>query len=203
MVGISGRRDRQIQLFKDEYGNEVVVFGCWESWEEYYKRYWRVGLDPDYQWQWKQNYPELVVEDILSVWDRLNRKDEEWRRNWLYADLLKRGVNKWLFVRYMLIRYKKLVADWRNGAYNLMTKYEGEIDKRWLGCDIFWNVYKYGYWKGYYDAMRKVRADLKTMCITPRYVVWNGERPGFVVDRKISRGWLELVKKLYNVRFKK
>jgi len=60
-----------------------------------------------------------------------------------------------------------------------------------------------GYWKGYYDAMQKVRADLKTLCCSPRYVVWNGSRPGFVVDKKVSKGWLRLIQELYDVKFEK
>ena len=212
MVGISGEKDRQILLTKDKYGNEIVVFSGWENCEKYYNKYWNVGLDPVYQTQWKQNYPELVVEDILGVWDRLNRKDEDWRRNWLYGDLLKRGVNKWLFVRYMLIRYKKQVADWRDEAYEKMNKcrdsFEHKLHDIRLGYGVpTWrvaeNAYSYGYWKGYYDAMRKVRADLKTLCCSPRYIVWNGSKPGFAVDIKISRGWLNLVQELYNVRFEK
>ena len=196
MVGISGEKDRQIMLTKDKYGNEVVVFSNWKNWKKYYSKYWDLGLDPVYQNQWKQNYPELVVEDILNVWDRLNRKDVDWRRDWLYADLLKRGVNKWLFVRYMLIRYKKQVADWRNEAY--------ERWRRWGGVEAKWNsLYWSGYWKGFYDATRIIRADLKTLCCSPRYIVWNGSKPGFAVDIKISKGWLSLIQDLYNVRFEK
>ena len=196
MVGISGNLDRRITLTKDKYGNEVVVFSSWENWEKYYNKYWDLGLDPVYQTQWKQDFPELVVEDILTVWDRLNRKDENWRRDWLYGDLLKRGVNKWLFVRYMLIRYKKLVAEWRNEAYKKWEQW-GRLRTKW--SPLYWS----GYWRGYYDAMQRVRADLKTLCCSPRYIVWNGSKPGFAVDVKISRGWLSLIQSLYDVKFEK
>jgi len=205
MVGISGEKDRQIQLTKDKFGNEVVIFGGWENWGQYYKKYWNVGLDPDCQWQWKQNYPELIVEDILNVWDRLNRKDEEWRRDWLYADLLYRGINKWLFVRYMLIRYKKLVADWRDEYYGLW-QIQKKIIANMETADLETIARKYhllGYFRGKFEAYRIVRADLKTLCNTPRYIIWNGSKPGFVVDQKISRGWLRLIKELYDVRFEK
>lgn len=222
MVGISGIRDRQVELVKKD-GYKVVVFGGWPRWEEYFERYLDlefidkdgnvVELRPEFQWQWKQNYPELVVEDIVkhrAVIGALN----DGARDWLYGDLLYRGINKWLFVRYLLVRYKKWVAEERNKAYTMWKKnepywnrYNGIVRREGLGyiptqLDVE-VAYKYGYWKGYYDAMRKVRADLKTMAMTPRYVIWNGKRPGIVIDTKISRGWLALVRRLYDVRFEK
>ena len=212
MVGISGNLDRQVALTKDKYGNEVVVFSGWENWEEYYAKYRNIGLDPIYQWQWKQNYPELVVEDIVANRKPLAGLSDDTARTWLYGDLLKRGINKWLFVRYMLIRYKKLVAEWRNEAYEKMSKhrdsFENKIYNIRSGHELpTWRItekaYSYGYWKGYYDAMQRVRADLKTLCCSPRYIVWNGSKPGFAVDARISRGWLNLIKRLYDVRFEK
>jgi len=211
MVGISGIKDRQIQLFKDKYGNDVIVFGGWENWEKYYEKYLDQKLFPNEQWQWKQNYPELVVEDLVEIFGTslYDWWSEEDIRDIGYAELLKRGVNKWLFVRYMLIRYKKLVADWRNGAWDRYIRWKSLYDmaypRRFEMSANEWGRINYmkGYWKGYYDAMRKVRADLKTLCCSPRYVVWNGSRPGFVVDKKVSKGWLRLIQELYDVRFEK
>lgn len=210
---------RQLNLVDDKYGNEVVVFGGWENWEEYYDRYLdlyfvdkdykRVYLFPEYQWNWKQNYPDLVVEDIVSIRRMLVAMDEDVARSYVYADLLYRGINKWLFVRYLLVRYKKMVADWRNKAYEEFVGFKKMYDAAWperhkMYADDWGKInYRMGYWEGYYDAMRKVRADLKTLCNTPRFVVWNGSRPGFVVDRNIKKGWLDLISKLYNVRFEK
>jgi len=223
MVGVSGVRDRQVDLVKKD-GYEVVVFGGWPNWEKYFEKYMNLAIHdkdgyvnylyPQYQWQWPQNYPELVVEDIIKEFEYLKRISDDDRRDWLYGDLLYRGINKWLMVRYLLVRYKKWVAEERNKAYVMWKKNEpywnkyNEIVRRkgfgYVPTQLDVEVaYKYGYWKGYYDAMRKVRADLKTMCMTPRWIVWNGERPGIVADKRISRGWLGLVKRLYNVRFEK
>lgn len=233
MVSISGVRDRRVELVKKD-GYEVVVFGGWPNWEKYFEKYISMELDeikdgkfiktiklkPEYQWQWEQNYPELVVKDVLYF---TNNDDwifdspwwtEDDLRDFMYGDLLYRGVNKWLMVRYLLVRYKKWVAEERNKAYEEMKLYEPDFKlylqkvkskgygyvPTQLDVDM---AYEYGYWKGYYDAMRQVRADLKTMAMTPRYVIWNGKRPGVVVDKKISRGWLELVKRLYDIRFDK
>lgn len=205
MVGISGKRDRQIMIIKDKFGNDVVVFGNWENWEDYYLRYIRVGLSPEYQWQWKQNYPNLIVEDILKMWDRLSKKDEEFKRDWLYADLLKRGINKWLFVRYMLIRYKKLVAEWRNEYYEKWREQrEKMVNMEWSDIgSIAKEHYQLGYLRGKFEAYRIVRRDLKTLCSMPRFVIWNGSRPGLLVDKKITQGKLRLIEELYNVRFEK
>lgn len=221
MVGISGNRGRQVELVKKD-GYEVVVFGGWPNWEKYFEKYVnlefidkdakKVELRPELQWQWAQNYPELVVEDIVhnwkmdSLWNEFDTYDDI--RDFAYGDLLYRGVNKWLMVRYLLVRYKKWVADERNEAwqrYERWNRLYSMVD--WGGganiAELDKLSYMRGYWRGYYDAMRKVRADLKTMCMTPRYVIWNGVRPGVVVDEKISQGWLELVKRLYDVRFEK
>jgi len=205
MVGISGEKDRQIQLTKDKFGNEVVVFSGWENWEQYYQRYLERGLKPEFQWQWKQNYPELVVEDIIDVFPLLENKSQEYVRSWLYADLLFRGINKWLFIRYMLIRYKKLMKDWRDEYYGLWQILKNIIANTET-ADMETIVKRYhllGYFRGKFEAYRIVRADLKTLCNTPRFVVWNGSKPGFAVDKKISRGWLRLIQELYNVRFEK
>lgn len=215
-MGISGKRDRMIEIFKVDNGYQAVVFGGWDKWKHYYDlyRYYRtldpetldsvyLGLDPREQLQWKQNYPDLIANDLASLLGRsYGFYDEDHIRNIVYIDLLKRGVNKWLAVRYFLVRYKKLVANWRNGAWNRYIIWKSLYDMAYpseLGKDN----YMKGYWKGYYDAMRKVRADLKTLCNTPRYVIWNGNRIGVVVSKKISSGWLRLVKELYDIRFDK
>lgn len=205
MVGVSGSKDRQIELVKDELGNEVVVFGGWENWEQYYQEYIKHGLKPESQWQWKQNYPDLVVEDIIDVFPLLKNKEQDYVRSWLYADLLFRGINKWLFVRYLLVRYKKLVADWRNKYYEKWEEQKEKIANMEMSDvgTIAKEHYTLGYLRGKFEAYRIARADLKTLCCTPRYVVWNGSRPGFIVDRKISRGWLNLVRDLYNIRFER
>jgi len=215
VVGISGEKDRQIQLIKDKFGNEVVIFGGWENWERYYQRYLNtliidrdnneIYLTPAEQWQWKQNYPELVAEDITANKYEIALKDEIDAKSWVYADLLYRGINKWLFVRYMLIRYKKLVAEWRDEYYGLWQILKNIIANTET-ADMETIVKRYhllGYFRGKFEAYRIVRADLKTLCNTPRFVVWNGSRPGFVVDKKISRGWLRLIQELYDVRFEK
>lgn len=222
MVNISGVREREIELVNKD-GYEVVVFSGWKNWEKYFDKYvnmrfldkddghW-VELKPEYQWQWSQNYPELVVEDVVknwqmdSLWKTFDTYDDA--RNFVYGDLLYRGVNKWLMVRYLFIRYKKMIAEERNEAWKKYVGYRivGEVFEN-LGYDnqLIYDCSKYkyweGYWKGYYDAMMRVRADLKTMAMTLRYVVWNADKPGFVVDKKISKGWLRLVKELYSARF--
>lgn len=219
MVGISGKKERSVELVKHA-GYEFVIFGGWENWKKYFMDTmapvfidgvtgdYVIDLVPEKQWQWKQNYPELVVKDVVANFsNRLG--SEKGVEHLTYPILLYRGINKWLFVRYLLVRYKKMVADWRNKAYEEFVGFKKMYDAAWperhkMYADDWGKVnYRMGYWEGYYDAMRKVRADLKTLCNTPRFVVWNGSRPGFVVDKKISRGWLRLVEDLYKIRFEK
>ena len=105
----------------------------------------------------------------------------------------------------MLIRYKKLMKDWRDEYYGLWQILKNIIANTET-ADMETIVKRYhllGYFRGKFEAYRIVRADLKTLCNTPRFVVWNGSKPGFAVDKKISRGWLRLIQELYNVRFEK
>lgn len=219
MVGVAGKKDRQVQLIRKD-GYDIVVFGGWKNWEKYFDIYLGMKIEdkdgnvirlrPEFQWQWGQNYPELVVEDIVSTWWSLQYEwDDESVRNLAYAELLYRGVNKWLFVRYLIVRYKKMVAKWSGRAWDSYARWKRLYDiaypRRFEMSVSEWGRLNYvkGYWKGYYDAISRVRADLKVLCSSPRYVVWNGSKPGFAVDRKIHQGWLNLVKRLYDVRFEK
>ena len=211
MVSISGVKDRSVELIRKD-GYEIVVFGGWPNWENYFKLY--VGsLKPEEQWQWGQNYPELIVEDIVKNRPYLDELTDDELRNWLYEEMMYRGVNKWLFVRYMLVRYKKLVAEWRNHSYigyirysDWWDNYKQNVKRRGLAYvpiqgDVM-NAYHYAYWKGYHDAMKKVREDLKVMATMPRYVIWNGSKPGVIIDKRIGARHKKLIGELYNVRFR-
>ena len=217
MVGISGTKSRTVEFIHDDDGNEVIVLGGWENWQKYYTKYREVtfrdgidntivyGLRPEEQWQWKQNYPELVVHDMVEFGVP---------EDIAHADLMYRGVNKWLFVRYLLVRYKKLVAEKRTMAYDKMKYWEKALKfsrymyKRYGYTEIrvaeqISNAYNYAYWRGYYDAMKSVREDLKVMATMPRYVIWNGSRPGAIIDKRIGARHKELIKELWDIRFRR
>ena len=169
---------REIKLIKDRWGNEVLVFDSWQNWEKYYIELRNAGAVPEEAQLWRQNDWDDIVHDLGTD------------PNYTYAVLIKRGVTKWLLIRELLVRYKKL------------AKREWELAKEKAKMYLLkGDVAKANYWQGYADAMFKVRADLKCMCKTPRYIVFNQDKPGFVVDRKIRKGWLHLVRRCLLTRF--
>lgn len=165
----------------------------------------------------KQNYPELVVEDIIKLIepfigfleaDEQQKEAEDDLRNQIYAILLKRGVSKWLFVRKLLIRLKK--------------KYQQEIKNTVIILQDAKNMYKSSdtsslcdglsnkeYWKlkGELKVYTKVREELKLLCDTPRWVVWNYKKVGLVDIVGLQKGkvkkWKKLFDELTTIKFKK
>ena len=165
-----GKKARQIEMV-----DGFIVIGGWKNWKKYEEKLERY-IDKHEIWNYKQNTLDLVVDDILQY---LGRDDEE-MRDFLYATLVKRGVAKWLYVRQLLIRYKKLVKE--------MAKDAAKKDDE--------------YWRGYRDAMMQVRQDLKSLCNFPRWVLWNGKSAGAIWDKKI-KGWIKVLERLYSVKFRK
>ena len=153
-------------------------------------------LDPDYQWQWRQNLPELVVEDVLNFIrsnDVTKMSDDEIRTK-LRAILLYRGVNKWLFIRSMFIRLKKVFKTKMKKAEKVINSFENPPEAPN-------DVKKYYYNLGYYHAMSYARGVSKGLASFYRYVVWDRKKPVAVVSRKISRGYISLIKGLINEKF--
>ena len=177
---------RRIELIRKKDGNFIVF--DWPNWRKYWVKY---AADVKEIESMRQNYPELVVEDMIrypmalmrffptSVSDEDMARCEEHYRDGIYRILLKRGVNKWLFVRKLLIRYKKWVQS-------EIRKLEREGDYK-----------NDDYLRGKLDTLREVRKDLKTMCTMPRFVVWNYKEPGFIYSRKRLDGYYRFIKKIY------
>lgn len=142
-------------------------------------------------WHYKQNKPDLVVEDIIEMFPECDADD---LRSKLHAILIKRGVAKWLMVRLMLIRLKKLYVIYINALSAKVRDCKNNED---------WK--NYHYYRGQRAAFNTVRDDLKTMCMSPRYVVWSSHGPGLIdtigLPPKYERKWLALYKHLRDVRF--
>jgi len=224
LSGVKGRlvEKRRIELLGKEY--DAVVFGGWEGWKKYINVYLTAGelsggvipnLTPDNQWMWVQNYPDLIADDLSKIFAGKSH-DTDSVRNIVYSDLLFRGVNKWLMVRYFIIRYKKVINNERSGSENavrvgkkvyngmlnnLVNLYNGNLPPYINNC--IKNSYNYGYVKGYFDAMSRVRSVLKALSNSPRFVIWNKNKPGVMIDTHISDNYVDIVKSLYSVSFKK
>lgn len=165
----------------------------------------------------KQNYPELVVEDIIELirpfiefleTDKQQEEAEEGIRNGIYAILLKRGVNKWLFVRKLLIRLKKEYQQ----KIKKISRILQEDKKRYKSGEIsplYDALSNKEYWKlkGELKAYIKIREELKLLCFTPRWVIWNWKKVGLVdmvgVQRSKARRWKKLFEELTRRKFKK
>ena len=171
-------------------GGEAIVVN-WKNWKTYDDR---IKIDKHAIWHYKQNYPEAIVEDILTFIrnNDVNKLSDAEIRDKLYEILLKRGVNKWLFVRKLLIRYKKLIAKM---ITELSEEYKkAKKEKRFIDALLL---------KTELNILNRIRGDLKTLCMTPRYVIWNYKEPAFIWDLKIKKRWLDLYCKLNEIKFNK
>lgn len=149
-------------------------------------------------WHEKQNRPELVVEEIMKA-DKLFMENiqKDRIRNFLYSVLLRTGVNKWMMVRKLIIRYKKLIGDEANRKLETakFSKAMGEAtDDKWKRRRYYND---YFYQKGYAAALNRVRQDLKTLCMGPRWVVWNCHEPGIVDCSGMKPGFVGKFMRLY------
>lgn len=175
-----------------------VVINNWKNAEKIEKQYIKRVVNKKYIWHEKQNNPELIVEELMSkfsgktiLFDR-----EKFLRNWFYSVLLRHGVNKWFFVRKLLIRLNKLYVIKIN---ELLKEAHIEKEKRNFG--------KYHRLMGEQKAYNQVREDLNTLFNSPRWVIWNYKNPGMFstigMSRRYKEKFLNLFNKLWNMKFKK
>lgn len=137
---------------------------------------------------YRQNYPELVIQDAKNY---LNLNDEQCEI--LRNVLLARGINKWLAVRKDLVTYKttikkeitKLCNELHNVRMELrnypkMTRGEmsHEEFKKWRNIGKKRVEMKYRL-----KCLNEVQKELNKMCHSPRYVIWKGKE---VVEVKKS-----------------
>lgn len=108
-------------------------------------------------WQFKQNKPSLVVDDIVNQYPNVDP-------DFIYHTLLKRGVFKWLTVRRKLI---KLKDTWKNEIRELNRK---KTDKE----------------RGYLKGLEKCRAEVRDLCHSERFVAPDIDRKAQHYLRKES-----------------
>jgi len=176
----------------------------------------------------KQNYPELIVEDILKEIDFLitfyiekgladkrqyTLSDEETLlnelkidlRNKIYAILLKRGVNKWLLVRKLLIRLKKLYQEEINNTLKEIQTLKKEMERLIHPPKRMKDEHRI--LKERLKLLSRIRGELFTLCNTPRWVVWFYKEPGVISNDGMSEGrwnrWKRLFYTLWQEKFKK
>ena len=133
---------------------------------EKYEKQAMKQIDKKQIWNYDQNIPDLIVDDLIS---ELNIKDNEKNRNIIYSVLLKRGVNKWLMVRKLLIRLKKLYQEDIKKCQKDLN--EAKISENWN---------EHSNLKSKIKLLDKIREQLKLLCQSPRWVIWNQREIGLV-----------------------
>lgn len=103
----------------------------------------RVG--PDEIWNFRQNHPELVVQDILKAFQLPDSAAEKIRNI-----LMNRGVNKWLLARRMFIALKHTMKRFPaiSGGYKKLGNREIALE------------------------YQRVYSEMQRICKMPRWVLW-------------------------------
>ncbi len=95
----------------------------------------------------RQNHPELVVKDLLPFVGA----------DVVRAALKRRGINKWLRVRRLLIALK---SRWKDELGEARSRAALPTEKR------------REYWRGYAVALDNCRQQVRALCHSPRDVDW-------------------------------
>ena len=129
-------------------------------------------------WNYRQNHPELVINDMRSL------GYGESIIKAVRSSMLARGINKWLKVRRDLIAYKKLIKHQIRQHAQEIPKLKKEMTDKWVDFSNATPIQIHEYHKARerYLISKEllkykeiVRADLKTMCMTDRWQIWEGK----------------------------
>jgi hypothetical protein len=122
-------------------------------------------------WNCRQNKPTHIVRDLLP--HIAGAGPGQWRgADLIYRVLLSRGVFKWLAVRRDLIRLKN---QWKE---RLKLADESNVYLRRTG-----NGYRAAYMKGYRQALRECRTEVRALCHSDRWQAPDNDRT--------AQRWLE------------
>ena len=148
-------------------------------------------IDKKRIWNYDQNIPDLVVDDLIA---ELDIEDTDKNRDIIYSILLKRGINKWLMVRKLLIRLKKLYKEDIKKCQNDLNL--AKKSKNWN---------EYSKIKIKIKILYKIREQLKLLCQSPRWVIWNERKLGLIdtigMPTKTAVNWFKLYDSLMDHKF--
>ena len=109
-------------------------------------------------WNFKQNKPSLIVEDICEKYPQVDP-------NFVYEVLLKRGIFKWLAVRRDLIKLKNF---WRDEIT--------ELNKILSFAKSYKVSYKFKEEKGMIKMLIKCRQNIRKLCHSDRWTAPDFDR---------------------------
>ena len=122
-------------------------------------------VSPRTIWNFKQNNPELVIEDVKEYLE-LNEEQCEMLRTIMLA----RGINKWLKVRRDLIAYKKQIKH----EIKEIEKRKFKLKQEMKDFGYSERVYReYLAYKEVHKKLMQIRGDLKGLCMTDRWQIWS------------------------------
>lgn len=117
-------------------------------------------LTPKNIWNFKQNKPSQVVDDVMGLrWGTT--------RDQIYKILLQRGIFKWLAVRRDLIRLKNAWKDRLKDADFAFAQAKSENAT---------HPYHTAYLKGYRMALMQCREEVRFLCHSPRWQAPDNDR---------------------------
>jgi DNA mismatch repair ATPase MutS len=123
--------------------------------------YTPLNVEPANIWNYKQNYPSLVVEDIIEVF---NLQSDPQAKEKIEKILMARGVNKWLKCRKDIIRLKHAWLKRINKTIQEQIDLKKEptnikkINKRFKN-------------RGVLEALNTCRQEVRNICHSPRWVL--------------------------------
>ena len=183
----------------------------WPQYDDLYRKRYETEISPSDIWKSRQNYPEIIVDDIIKLITPVNEPGNEgverYLRDKIYAILLNRGVNKWFAVRRYLIRYKKFISDEiynireRKKEYKRILHEPRDIDE-YIEAFVMLEIIKERE-----QTLSTVRAHLKTLCMFPRYVVFREREPAYFNFTGLTKKWAyrckEFIMEMTTRRFRK
>ncbi len=143
--------------------------------------------NPKNIWNFRQNHPELIVEDIGRSIDNAFGGDfftkEQFMKirntftNSTRAFLLARGVNKWFAVRRDLIAYKKQKKHEIKAKLNeIVVIKEARSEAEFQSKEFYILNTRHQVAKAELRILMEVRGSLKAMCMRDRWQIWEGKR---------------------------
>jgi hypothetical protein len=133
---------------------------------KYLKNYPEVS--PGKIWNFRQNNPELVVQDAKK---HLGLDEDQLEA--LRIFLLARGINKWLKVRRDIIKYKKDIQKEIKQLQEEYKKLRQELRGTEFKSKEFYKLsYQKNLMKARLNCLTKFRGHLKLLCMTDRWQIW-------------------------------
>ena len=139
---------------------------------------------PENIWNYRQNHPDLVIKDL----DELHIPHSI--QFAVRKSMLVRGINKWLKVRRDLIAYKKGIKHQIKELIVKIPKLKEELHNNYVSIQQlekgeksldeflkYENISKnYLIAKDRLKLLQKIRGDLKALCMTERWQIWENKK---------------------------